>query len=77
MDKDVRKKLMDELAKSSQGKALAEYLDEKIKELDTVIGVGTLKELQARQGAVVIVKEVFKFLNKTENKEKNIKNQYL
>lgn len=64
MNKEERKKLLSELSKSPQGKALADFLDEELAKLDSVKGVTSLDEALGRGKAVEIIERLFSFMER-------------
>lgn len=73
--REAVKNLLYELPKTSHGKALKEYLDEQIKEVNDVTGVVTLEDVKGKQIAVKILKKIFAFLG-DKSVDVKPKNQY-
>lgn len=62
------KKQLEELRNSAYGQALTIYLEEEIEKMQDIHSIKTLKELQAKQDAEKIIKNLFKFLDFTPKK---------
>ena len=73
IDKETRLKVLKDLAMSSNGVALKEYIDEKIKEMSDITKI-TAEELEATKKAVVVLKEIFSFLDRLKAEDKKQKN---
>ncbi len=77
---DIEKKLddeqleieMDKISESSVAEVLIQYLNKKVGELNTIVGVETIKELHGRKNAVNKLKEIINRLEpKKESSEPN------
>jgi hypothetical protein len=78
IDKKERIKSLRELSKLSYGKALKEYLADKLVDLNDLNKINNYEEYQAKKEAKKILLEIFKFLNLTETQIKEqSKNNYL
>lgn len=78
IDKKDRLKSLRELSRMEHGKALKEYLAEKLVSLNDISKITDYDDFRAKKEAKKIILEIFRFLNLTETqiKEQN-KNQYL
>jgi hypothetical protein len=61
MSDDTKQKLM-ELNNTSYGKALREYLDSQLKEIQDITKAKTWEETQGRQLAVKLIHDLFRFM---------------
>lgn len=78
MDKKLREQYLKELAPSVQGKALLDYLEEKISELNTVEDAKDWDDVSGKKKAVEFLKSIFNFLGKIgEKSPEKPRNQYL
>tara|TARA_Y100000310_G_C20309073_1_gene635369 strand:- start:118 stop:354 length:237 start_codon:yes stop_codon:yes gene_type:complete len=77
MTKDQQDKL-EQLAKSAFSEPLLEYIAEERKKLDTVKGVKSIEESMAREKAVEILDEIFRFITLKSRpvEEEKGKNEY-
>lgn len=74
MKKEQWEKKIDELSESSVSKIVVYLLEEKVKELDTVSGVETIRELQGRKNAITKLREI---INRLQPRgKKTILNEY-
>lgn len=67
------KKLLEELSKTSYGKALREYLEESLKSISDINTCSSWEDTLARQKAVIVVRKLFSFMEEKslDNKRKN------
>ena len=77
MTKQQRDVLLISLAKSPQGDALRDYLEEALKDVDSIAGISSVEEMIGRQISYKYLKEVLKFLYKEEKKPIKEGNQYV
>lgn len=78
IDKRERQKSLRELGKLSYGKALKEYLAEKLTDLNDITKINNYEDFAAKKQAKIILLDIFKFLNLTETQIKEqLKNEYL
>lgn len=78
IDKRERQKSLRELGKLSYGKALKEYLAEKLIELNDLEKTKNYEDFEAKKQAKIILLDIFRFLNLTESQIKDqAKNNYL
>jgi len=77
MNKEQRKQELEKLAKSPQGQALKEFLDEKIAEMNDMTTVETWDDTLGRKNAIKKMKDVMRKLNLLkEDIPKNTKESY-
>jgi len=66
LDQEELEKEMDKIAGSSVAEILVQYLKRKVDELNSIVGVETIKELHGRKNAVRKLQEI---INRLEPKE--------
>jgi hypothetical protein len=64
MNKEERKKLLEDLAKLNYGRALTDLIEEELSKIDTVDGITSLEEAIGRKYAVKTLNTIFSFLEK-------------
>ena len=69
------KKLLEELNRNQYGKALREYLDDKMFEIRDVTKYKTWKEAEGGQIAVKLIRDLFYFMEE-KKQTPNTRNQY-
>lgn len=62
------RKLLEELKTTAFATALTAYLDEEIEKIQDIHGIKSLKELQAKQDAEKVLRNIFSFLSNTPKK---------
>lgn len=70
------KKLLEELNRSQYGYALKTYLNEKYAEIGNILDTQTWEETQGRKFALVLLKDLFYFMEEKKNSQEKVKNQY-
>lgn len=72
LDKDKRNQTLKELANSAYGRALFDYIEERIDKLSDITNA-TEENLKARQETVRELRDMFKFLTRVslDNKDKS------
>lgn len=75
MPKEERKKLLETLSVTSQGRALREFLEEKIDEIKDVENCTSWEDTLGRKHAVRVLRELFSSLS-DKKEEKRTPNQY-
>lgn len=76
MPEEERKKMLDELSRTMHGRAVREFLVEKIEEIGDVENCTSWEDALGRKHAVKALRELFSFLSLTKE-DKRTTNQYL
>lgn len=66
MDKKELKRLLIDLNKTTHGKALKIYLDEKFAEINDIMKTESWEETQGRKFALILLKDLFYFMEERE-----------
>lgn len=62
MNRDERKKMLSELSRTAHGTALREYLKERVDAIGDITQLNSWEEAVGRKFALILVKEIFNFL---------------